>query len=142
MPIDVALLKRWPFQPIVQTYSARDTILYALGVGLGHDPMDRAASLVDKCAGKGAQVHSEQHHERGSARGLRCRAACPTCAASAASSIKQGRKPLGSSNARNQRPPVIGTRCSAPTHRAKGAAPSTADRTLRWKCASAGSLRP
>jgi acyl dehydratase len=42
MPIDAAKLKSWPFQPIVQTYSARDTILYALGVGLGHDPLDRA----------------------------------------------------------------------------------------------------
>ena len=42
MPIDAAKLKHWPFKPIVQTYSARDTILYALGVGLGHDPMDRA----------------------------------------------------------------------------------------------------
>jgi len=41
MPIDAAKLKNWPFQPIVQNYSARDTILYALGVGLGHDPMDR-----------------------------------------------------------------------------------------------------
>ncbi|MBN8491570.1 MAG: MaoC family dehydratase N-terminal domain-containing protein [Burkholderiales bacterium] len=42
MPIDAAKLKTWPFQPIVHTYSARDTILYALGLGLGHDPMDRA----------------------------------------------------------------------------------------------------
>jgi acyl dehydratase len=43
MPIDATKLKRWPFQPIVQTYSERDTILYALGVGIGHDPMDRDA---------------------------------------------------------------------------------------------------
>jgi acyl dehydratase len=41
MAIDVARLKNWPFPPIEQSYSARDTILYALGVGLGHDPMDR-----------------------------------------------------------------------------------------------------
>ena len=43
MAIDVAKLKAWPFKDIEQRYSARDTILYALGVGLGHDPMDRDA---------------------------------------------------------------------------------------------------
>lgn len=41
MPIDAQKLKSWPFQPIEQRYSARDTILYALGVGLGQDPLDR-----------------------------------------------------------------------------------------------------
>jgi acyl dehydratase len=30
------------FQPLNQTYSAKDTILYALGVGLGADPLNRA----------------------------------------------------------------------------------------------------
>jgi acyl dehydratase len=42
MAIDVAKLKNWPHLPIEQHYGARDTILYALGVGVGQDPTDRA----------------------------------------------------------------------------------------------------
>lgn len=42
MPIDYEKLKNWPVPDIVQTYDVRDTILYALGVGLGGDPMDLA----------------------------------------------------------------------------------------------------
>jgi len=38
--IDYAKLKQWSFPDVVQTYSAKDSMLYALGVGLGHDPMD------------------------------------------------------------------------------------------------------
>jgi acyl dehydratase len=30
----------WPFQDVVQSYTAKDTMLYALGIGLGADPMD------------------------------------------------------------------------------------------------------
>ena len=35
-------LMQWPFEDIVQTYTSRDSMLYALGLGLGHDPMNVA----------------------------------------------------------------------------------------------------
>lgn len=41
MAIDPNTLLNWPFKPIEHTYTARDTMLYALGVGLGADPLDR-----------------------------------------------------------------------------------------------------
>ena len=41
MPIDVAKLKNWPFEPFEQRYTARDTMLYALGLGLGQEPLAR-----------------------------------------------------------------------------------------------------
>ena len=40
MPIDAASLKAWTFEPVREDYTARDTILYALGLGLGQDPLD------------------------------------------------------------------------------------------------------
>jgi len=39
MGIDYHQLKSWHIAPISQTYTERDTILYALGIGLGHDPI-------------------------------------------------------------------------------------------------------
>jgi len=38
--MNVERLLNWPFQDVVQTYTERDCILYALGVGLGLDPLD------------------------------------------------------------------------------------------------------
>jgi acyl dehydratase len=40
MTIDYQRLKNWPFESVAQTYTAKDSILYALGVGLGEDPTD------------------------------------------------------------------------------------------------------
>lgn len=41
MPIDYQKLMSWRFPEIEQRYAARDTILYALGLGCGADPTDK-----------------------------------------------------------------------------------------------------
>ena len=41
MPIDPQKLLDWHFEPVTQAYDNRDVILYALGVGLGRDPLNR-----------------------------------------------------------------------------------------------------
>ena len=41
MPLDPRALMARPFAPVEHAYTARDAILYALGIGLGADPMDR-----------------------------------------------------------------------------------------------------
>jgi acyl dehydratase len=40
VPIDYAALKSWPHKQIRHDYTARDTILYGLGLGVGADPLD------------------------------------------------------------------------------------------------------
>jgi acyl dehydratase len=40
--MDYDKIKNWTFPEIEQTYTEKDTVLYALGVGYGHDPMDEA----------------------------------------------------------------------------------------------------
>jgi len=40
LAIDQDRIMNWPFKEVEQTYTAKDTILYALGLGLGADPLD------------------------------------------------------------------------------------------------------
>lgn len=40
MAIDYDRLMAWPFEDVHQRYTERDTMLYALGIGLGADPLD------------------------------------------------------------------------------------------------------
>ena len=39
MPIDPDNLLNWPFEPVEQSYTTNDTILYALGLGVGSSPL-------------------------------------------------------------------------------------------------------
>lgn len=40
MPFTYEKILNWHFEEVVQSYSAKESILYALGVGFGQDPMD------------------------------------------------------------------------------------------------------
>ena len=40
MTIDYDKLMNWPFEETRQTISPKDVMLYALGVGIGADPVD------------------------------------------------------------------------------------------------------
>lgn len=42
MPVNPETLLNWPFKDLVHTYTTRDSMLYALGVGAGADPMDES----------------------------------------------------------------------------------------------------
>jgi hypothetical protein len=41
--MDIERLRTFELPPITQSYSARDLMLYALGLGIGHNPTDPAA---------------------------------------------------------------------------------------------------
>lgn len=41
--MDYQTIKNWPFREIEHSYSVEDTMLYALAIGIGHDPMDERA---------------------------------------------------------------------------------------------------
>ncbi|AIT82096.1 MaoC/PaaZ C-terminal domain-containing protein [Novosphingobium pentaromativorans] len=38
--MDLHRIRNWRFEPVIQNYEERDTILYALGIGYGADPLD------------------------------------------------------------------------------------------------------
>ena len=40
MAINYEKLMNWPFKPVEASYTKKDTMLYALGVGFGADPLD------------------------------------------------------------------------------------------------------
>ncbi len=54
MPIDPDVLLNWPFAEIRQTYDDQTAILYALGLGIGHDPVD--GSQLDYVYERGLKI--------------------------------------------------------------------------------------
>ena len=49
--VEYATLKHWPFGVVRQSYTARDVMLYALGCGLGSDPLIPGQQLIVPIAG-------------------------------------------------------------------------------------------
>ena len=45
MAIDYDKLMAWPFEDVRHRYTQRDTMLYALGIGLGADPVDETIAM-------------------------------------------------------------------------------------------------
>ncbi len=41
MAIDYDKLMNWPFKPVEQSYTEKDSIIYALGLGVGANPLDK-----------------------------------------------------------------------------------------------------
>lgn len=42
MALDYDLIKNWQFDDVRQVYTEKDTILYALGIGVGHEPLNES----------------------------------------------------------------------------------------------------
>ena len=40
MPLDIDALNAWEFEDLEHSYTKRDTMLYALGLGFGEDPSE------------------------------------------------------------------------------------------------------
>jgi hypothetical protein len=51
MAIDYDRLMNWRLPPVRQTLGKKDCILYALGVGLGADPLDAAPAMPGLTSG-------------------------------------------------------------------------------------------
>ena len=59
MAINYEQLMAWPFEDVRHRYTQRDTMLYALGIGLGTDPCNETELRFEQvCGGDPAAVQS------------------------------------------------------------------------------------